>query len=634
MTAGSDVGLLGRETESNETDQWRIWTIADENRRATVPYNMEKNEETIVAGMQLDFTATKKLEKPLYPDEDPPECDALPILWVLNTSGQLAGWTVIYVPGIKAQERLMQMMPVDWQDKYWQKEQETRQKRTEELDEEEKQDMKLWEKVWREKSSKETTANPMEATVDRARSVETPLQPSKQPSSVTQTSVQVPTKPAPVTPSPSTVSLQPGLSEKQHSQPTFGKPSPLGASTFGQTGQLGSILPAQAGMYSSSGSFNRAAPVLGQTGGSTGFGSMSSGGFAKYSSSQSGQGGGFLSGPTNQSGSFLSGPKGGSFLDGGQKSFFFEADQDHGFGKYSSGDGIGTSRSATTSSSFSGGGFLANKPAASSLSPFGASSKSSSSQRTQSLTSPGNRIQTVADDSSQGTESDESDIDESLSEDDVSVNVDAVDFGDSGFNLNLSGKTTQQEIKNKQPIAPIKSDLKKGNSVSSPDTRSSSLIADTEYIKASIPITPSPQTDQSNSVSGVIKDLTPSARDKPRTTEESQAPRFQGLQAPKFPNMATFVTQATPAKPIHRAIETAIMPPDPFAGQLRLGKHEIRYSPISFPPAEKIPPIIDGTSRISSKNKMELQQPIPVSGASGISSRLSDSSVSIQLEIY
>lgn len=121
VTAGSDIGLLGRGSETESSKDWRVWSIEDENRRATVPYNMEKNEETIVVGMHLDFTATKKLEKPLYPDEDPLECESLPILWVLNTSGQLAGWTVMYIPGIKAGERPVSMMPIETQDEYWQK---------------------------------------------------------------------------------------------------------------------------------------------------------------------------------------------------------------------------------------------------------------------------------------------------------------------------------------------------------------------------------------------------------------------------------------------------------------------------------------------------------------------------------
>src|SRR5271169_4244698 len=96
VTAGSDIGLLGRRTESS-SDQWRVWTVEDESRRATIPYDMEKNEETIAVGMQLDFTATKELKNPLYPNEEPPECAPLPILWVLNTQGQLAGWNIMYI---------------------------------------------------------------------------------------------------------------------------------------------------------------------------------------------------------------------------------------------------------------------------------------------------------------------------------------------------------------------------------------------------------------------------------------------------------------------------------------------------------------------------------------------------------
>ena len=76
-TASSDIGLIGRGTLEEISTGWRIWSIEDENRRAAVPYDMEKGEETIVAGMQLDFTATKNLEKPLYPDEQLSECGPL-----------------------------------------------------------------------------------------------------------------------------------------------------------------------------------------------------------------------------------------------------------------------------------------------------------------------------------------------------------------------------------------------------------------------------------------------------------------------------------------------------------------------------------------------------------------------------
>src|SRR5271169_3748232 len=37
VTAGSDIGLLGRGTETDPSKNWRVWSIEGENRRATVP---------------------------------------------------------------------------------------------------------------------------------------------------------------------------------------------------------------------------------------------------------------------------------------------------------------------------------------------------------------------------------------------------------------------------------------------------------------------------------------------------------------------------------------------------------------------------------------------------------------------
>src|ERR1700738_2181172 len=48
VTAGNDIGLLARGNETDPSKRWRVWITEAENRRATVPYDMERNEETIV----------------------------------------------------------------------------------------------------------------------------------------------------------------------------------------------------------------------------------------------------------------------------------------------------------------------------------------------------------------------------------------------------------------------------------------------------------------------------------------------------------------------------------------------------------------------------------------------------------
>jgi len=45
--------------ETHQSQSRRALDIADETRQAIIPYDIERGEETIVAGMQLDFTATK-----------------------------------------------------------------------------------------------------------------------------------------------------------------------------------------------------------------------------------------------------------------------------------------------------------------------------------------------------------------------------------------------------------------------------------------------------------------------------------------------------------------------------------------------------------------------------------------------
>ena len=88
--------MLGhKETETDQPQKWRILDIADETRRATVPYDIERDEETIVVGMQLDFTASENFRDSVSPDGYLEESAPLPILWVLNRYGELAGWSVV-----------------------------------------------------------------------------------------------------------------------------------------------------------------------------------------------------------------------------------------------------------------------------------------------------------------------------------------------------------------------------------------------------------------------------------------------------------------------------------------------------------------------------------------------------------
>jgi hypothetical protein len=93
ITAGSDIGLFARKSGTCcRLEQWRIWKIADETRRPTVPYDMERNEDTIVAGMQQGFTAASTLDEPGSSDDYLKESSQLPILLIkFNRSGEFAG---------------------------------------------------------------------------------------------------------------------------------------------------------------------------------------------------------------------------------------------------------------------------------------------------------------------------------------------------------------------------------------------------------------------------------------------------------------------------------------------------------------------------------------------------------------
>ena len=71
ITAGSDIDLLDhKEMETDQSQKWRILNIADETRRETIPYDIERDEDMIVTGMQLNFTATKNSYDSISPIEE------------------------------------------------------------------------------------------------------------------------------------------------------------------------------------------------------------------------------------------------------------------------------------------------------------------------------------------------------------------------------------------------------------------------------------------------------------------------------------------------------------------------------------------------------------------------------------
>jgi hypothetical protein len=668
VTAGSDIGLLGRGNENDPQERWRTWTIEDENRRPAVPYDMVKNEETIVVGMQLDFTATTKIEKPLYPDEDPAECESLPILWVLNTSGQLAGWTMMYIPGIKAGERPVSMQPTEWQDQYWLKEREMRVKEAEQVDPDEQSDRELWAKEWQTVFSEKGKYEPPISSENHTMA-EPPqhIEPAQQPeqAEIPEESFKQSPQPAPTLPGETTQQQSEPVSTtvvaktpqpttfggSQVSQPAFGQPSQLGATkptAFGQTGQLGGPSPGQSGLYSTFGAglnANRTGHVFGQ---SSGLGAFSSptpgsgaGGFAKYTSSQQIGGSGFLAGQTAQSGSFLSGAKGGSFLQGGQSSSFLQGGQsgsflsgnqanafaktgqDQGFAKFATPNrGFATPpQSTTTPASFSEGGFVAGEPGITPPSQFGLAPKPSLSERTQSLASPASRSQSydLLDDESEGTESDESeetDTEGSESDDDHSVRVDgdALNFGSSDFDLNLGGAAEQPETPNEQPaMAFTKDSLRESQdkaiaAMSASTSSESPSTGDDEYVKVGASSPTSPRAEKVLD----LKDETPV--------------RQVRSKSPTIPQ-AAFNPVVEPTQPV--VVEKAITPPNPVVVQSRTSRQEVPTQHIT-PPKASIPPTNERLSRSASpsiKNKPGSPQFVPLAGTTHISSKLSDSAV-------
>jgi hypothetical protein len=464
VTAGSDIGLLGRGAETSE--KWRVWTIEEENRRATVPYNMEKGEETIVAGMQLDFTAKKKLEKPLYPSEDPLECAPLPILWVLNTEGQLAGWNVMYVSGMKEGTQTMAMRSMESEHRHWQGERTDVLNHLNQLSDQQKRDRDLWEKEWLKVFPRTDKAAADTAKVAPAKTVVGPSTLTPQvpapaekkgfeikapapPSSVAPQALTSPEKkpiePMTTTPGSGQVALTPSSlpTVLQPSQPKFGQPSQLGASpAFGRPGQLGGVIPGQSPLgatvsqghiFGQGSSFTRLTPSTPTSQGA---------GFAKYSSTH---GGGFTS--ASQSGSFLQEGRTSSFLQPKQISSFLPAGTtptgsflqagqttSQGFAKFvSSGSSFGGFAGKTTGT----GGFLGAKPSTG-YPPFGATTREAATPRIELPTETRSQSHNLDNESEDEVESREG---RSTSEEEESGSEEDVD--DLAFEVSLNEDTTR-----------------------------------------------------------------------------------------------------------------------------------------------------------------------------------------------
>ena len=621
VIAGSDIGLLGRGNEADS--QYRVWMIEDENRRATVPYNMEENRETIVMGMQLDYTGTKKLEKPLYPDEDPAECDPLPILWVYNNEGQLTGWNILYIPGIKSGKRALGMTSAEAVDQYWLTQRSEISKNTEHMTEEEKQERISWEQEWLKRFPKSKRQE---------------QQPAATPEKIPQ---KVDTEPpTPVT--PSLVKPAPAMSAAGTSQPVLGQPSQLGASSgFGVPSTLGAVTPGQSGSYTGFGAglnTGRQTHVFGQGSTLGGFGSpatLGGGGFAKYTSSQSSQGG-FLT-ESSQSGSFLSAPKTGSFLQGtsGQTGSFLDKSQgggafskplgDQGFAKFAAPSSGGfTPQTKPTNS----GRFLESKLSTPTSSPFGAPSpfalppKGPLSQRTQSL----NPAQSSRSQSYDFLEDEsESEVDETESEGDDSVRVDALNFGDSEFSLNLDGNKSAQPVGPSDFRTPIKGIPTETPSVSKEVAPTSPKSPSDDFVKVNVPsVTPSPEKPKEpQSVQTMPqKEITPRAEtlSKVEPSTKSQSSTVPPHQTP------TLIKQTT------EAIKPAVVKEAPTPKSAVPQPHPvIPATPVRPITPQKAVSVSEPVTRPISpaRNKVELKQLVPVGTPSRIAPKMTESSVTL-----
>jgi len=201
-----------------------------------VPYDMEENKETIVMGMQLDYTGKDKLEKPLYPDEDPAVCEALPILWVYNNKCQLAAWNIFYLPGMKSGKRAMAMTSIDAVDQDWRAKREEIKQNVRRMTQEEKRDRLSWEELW------------IKAFPETKRAKSSAPSPETNPQKV-DSKPPTPVTPSALNPTPA-IPPAPLGSLTAPSQPVYGQPSQLGASTtLHGPSSLGGATPGQSGLY-------------------------------------------------------------------------------------------------------------------------------------------------------------------------------------------------------------------------------------------------------------------------------------------------------------------------------------------------------------------------------------------------
>jgi hypothetical protein len=248
----------------------------------------------------------------------------------------------------------------------------------------------------------------------------------------------------------------------------------------------------------------------------------------------------------------------------------------------------------------------------------------------------------LEDDSEETEDENESELSESESgDDDTSVRVDALSFGDSGFDLNFKGPEKLQQMAEErrpeiaeQTPAPI-------------EDSTSSLSPSDEYVKVTIPSTPSPKLEKSDIKAETPKETTPAVSPLPTDREREQSapaiaplpnelpshlkitpPRSEKAVTPPDPvipaqtNKSFFSPQTIP-QPFQA--EKAPLPPDPIIPQPR---SIIPQSTQQTTTPQKIPLPNESPRQTPSPSsrKVELRQFVPIAGSTRISSKLTDSS--------
>ena len=379
---------------------------------------------------------------------------------------------------------------------------------------------------------------------------------------------------------------------------------------------------------------------------------MGGGGFAKYTSSQPSQGSGFLSGQSSQTGSFLSGPpktgsflqgtsgQTGSFLSGGQSGSFLSASGGRTFGQ-TTGDQVSAKFGSPSTGAFAArspltakGGFLEEKPTSPAASPFGvpspfeSSTKGSLNQRTQSLeASQNSRTQSydmLEDESGSETETETY---ESESDGDDNVQVDALNFGSSGFSLSLDGGKTTSEDMTPQIATPRKEAQQGSPSVSKEQVPTSPESPSNDFVKVSVPSsTPSPEDPrQAESPERTLQEEGTRSTSTPIPLEpQSQSQTYSSLVPPYQP-IPLAKTFTEPPRP---ALANDSTPPKPGLSQPR---PIMPKSPILPVTPQKTAVVSEPTTRSvsPSRNKVELRQFTPVGGPARIAPKLTDSAVCV-----